>query len=73
MKLTPHRPDAVSFGFGLVFLATTTLWVIANFVDVRPATVGWLFAGAMLMLGGLGIARTLRSGPDRDQSDPGGV
>lgn len=73
MKLTPHRADAVSFGFGLVFLAAAMLWVIANFVSVQPATVGWLVAGALLVLGGLGIAQTLRSRPDRDRTGRDGV
>lgn len=74
MKLTPHRADAVSFGFGLVFLAAAGLWVVANFVSVEPATVGWLVAGALLVLGGLGIVQTLRSKPHRpDRDDRGGV
>lgn len=64
MKLSPHRADAVSFGFGLVFLAAAVVWVVANFVRVQPATIGWLVAAALLVLGSLGLVQTLRSGRD---------
>jgi hypothetical protein len=70
VKLSRHRLDAVSFGFGVAFLAAAALWVVASVISIQPATVGWLLAGALLVLGGLGVAQTLRSGSDPD--DPEG-
>jgi hypothetical protein len=59
VKLTPHGTDRVSLVFGLAFLGGAVLWLTARFVTLQPATVGWIAAGGLIVLGMLGIAVTI--------------
>jgi hypothetical protein len=43
-----HRFDAVSFGFGILFMATAAY---AAFRDVLPLDARWVFPAAFLILG----------------------
>jgi hypothetical protein len=57
--LNRHHTDAVSLGFGLAFLALVGWWLIARWVAIDPPGIGWLFGGALVMLGILGVLATL--------------
>jgi hypothetical protein len=55
----PHRTDPVSLGFGLVFLAAAGLWLTGRLVPLDAVTVGWLVAGGLVLLGGIGLIHGL--------------
>ena len=62
-----HRADLVSLFFGLVFLTVAGWWAITYFFDVRlnVPNFGWFAAGALILVGVLGIVASLR----RDRTD----
>jgi hypothetical protein len=57
-----HRADLVSLFFGLVFLTVAGWWAITYFFDVRlnVPNFGWFAAGALILVGVLGIVASLR-------------
>jgi hypothetical protein len=60
-----HRTDAVSLGFGLLFLAIAGWWVLSRYLDLGidvPHT-GWVAAALLIVLGLLGVAASLRRNP----------
>ena len=62
-----HRADLVSLFFGLVFVTAAGWWAITYFYDVRlnVPNFGWFAAGALILVGVLGIVASLR----RDRTD----
>lgn len=64
-----HRTDRVSLTFGLIFLAIVGWWVVAQMVDLALPAVGWFLAGALILLGVLGLFGALRS--SRTSGQPG--
>lgn len=61
--MTPHRTDGVSLAFGLAFLGAAALWLITRLIPLGAAAVGWLVAGGLIVLGGLGVVHAVvRSG-----------
>ncbi|MEV0426035.1 hypothetical protein [Micromonospora sp. NPDC050495] len=57
-----HRTDLVSFAFGLVFLALALWWLLARILGLTLPPVGWFLAGALILIGLLGLLGALRSG-----------
>ncbi|MGC5049965.1 hypothetical protein ACLQ2S_00695 [Micromonospora sp. DT48] len=56
-----HRTDLVSFAFGLLFLALTAWWLLAQVLGLVLPPVGWFLAGGLILVGGLGLIGALRS------------
>ncbi|SCL40059.1 hypothetical protein GA0070624_6797 [Micromonospora rhizosphaerae] len=63
-----HRTDVVSFAFGLVFLALSVWWLLARILGLTLPPVGWFLAGALILIGVLGVAGALRSGRHADRN-----
>lgn|SRR5690606_22775545 len=57
-----HRTDGVSLVFALMFLALAGWWLLAQFLDLSLPAVGWFVAGALILIGLLGLFGALRSG-----------
>ena len=56
-----HELDAVSLATGVVFLGFAAWWVLGRVVDLHAPSAGWFAAGALLLLGLLGLVGALRS------------
>ncbi|MET7705511.1 hypothetical protein [Micromonospora sp. NPDC005413] len=57
-----HRTDLVSFAFGLVFLALSAWWLLAQLLGLALPPVGWFLASALILIGIFGLVGALRSG-----------
>lgn len=57
-----HRTDGVSLVFALIFLALAGWWLLAQLLDLSLPAVGWFVAGALILIGLLGLFGALRSG-----------
>nr|WP_198041572.1 hypothetical protein [Micromonospora chokoriensis] len=57
-----HRTDLVSFAFGLVFLALSAWWLLAQLLGLALPPVGWFLASALILIGVFGLVGALRSG-----------
>ncbi|MFG1915626.1 hypothetical protein [Micromonospora sp. NPDC048898] len=57
-----HRTDLVSFAFGLVFLALSAWWLLAQILGFALPAVGWFLASALILIGVFGLVGALRSG-----------
>ncbi|WTO12014.1 hypothetical protein OG505_31155 [Micromonospora sp. NBC_00617] len=57
-----HRTDLLSFAFGLVFLALSAWWLLAQLLGLALPPVGWFLAGALILIGIFGLVGALRSG-----------
>ncbi len=68
--MRPHRTDAISLSFGLIFLTVALGWAITQVVRVDLPAVGWLVAGALIVFGGLGLLGAIRSGRRPEESAP---
>ncbi|MFC7534839.1 hypothetical protein [Actinoplanes sp. GCM10030250] len=60
--MKPHRMDAVSLSFGLLFLAVTFWWAISRVVTLHLPAVGWVVAGGLIFFGMIGLLGAIRSG-----------
>ena len=62
-----HRADLVSLFFALVFLTVAGWWAITYLYDIQlnVPNFGWFAAGALILVGVLGIVASLR----RDRTD----
>ncbi|WP_025616670.1 hypothetical protein [Salinispora cortesiana] len=56
-----HRTDSVSLLFGLLFLLLAAWWLVAQLLEFTLPPVGWLLAGALLLIGVLGLVGALRA------------
>lgn len=56
-----HRTDLVSFAFGLVFLALSAWWLLAQLLGLALPPVGWFLASALILIGVFGLVGALRS------------
>lgn len=56
-----HRTDGVSLVFALIFLALAGWWLLAQIMDLALPAVGWFLAGALILIGVLGLFGALRS------------
>lgn len=68
--MRPHRTDAISLSFGLIFLTVAFGWAITQVVRVELPAVGWLVAGALILFGGLGLLGAIRSGRRTEEPVP---
>ncbi|MET7805904.1 hypothetical protein [Micromonospora chersina] len=57
-----HRTDVVSFAFGLAFLGLAAWWLLARILGLALPPVGWFLAGALILIGLLGLVGAMRSG-----------
>jgi hypothetical protein len=57
-----HATDMVSLVFGFLFVAVTLWWAVDRYVDIELDIphVGWIAAGALIVLGLIGVAASLR-------------
>jgi hypothetical protein len=55
-----HTTDGLSLTFGVIFLAIVGWWALAKSVDVTLPNLGWFVAGALILLGVLGLLGALR-------------
>jgi hypothetical protein len=60
--MKPHRTDGVSLAFALIFLAIVAWWLAAQLFRLVLPAFGWFVAGALILLGVLGLLGALRSG-----------
>jgi hypothetical protein len=60
-----HDIDPVSLATGIAFLALAGWWLLDRAIDLKAPTTGWFLAGALLLIGLLGMASALRA--DRRQ------
>ncbi|MEU4379578.1 hypothetical protein AB0F80_08600 [Micromonospora echinofusca] len=65
-----HRTDIVSFAFGLIFLGLAAWWLLAQLLGLALPAVGWFLAGALILIGLLGLVGALRSGRPPDTAPP---
>ncbi|MEH0826868.1 hypothetical protein V6U84_42715 [Micromonospora sp. CPCC 205714] len=63
-----HRTDLVSLAFGLLFLGLSVWWLLAQILGLALPPVGWFLAGALVVIGLLGLVGALRSG--RHEHEP---
>lgn len=66
--MKPHSTDHISLVFGVLFLGVAGWWLIATLTDLRVNlhVVGWLVAGLLVTVGGVGVFRAVRSGRGSD-------
>lgn len=69
-----HRTDLVSFIFGLIFVGLSLWWLLAQILGLALPAVGWFLAGALVLIGVLGLVGAVRSArtPDRPAPPAGG-
>ena len=68
--MRPHRLDAVSLTFGLLFLGIALWWTVAGVWTVRLPAAGWLVAGALIVFGVIGLNGAIRSSRRTEQAAP---
>jgi hypothetical protein len=59
--MRPHRTDALSLTFGLIFLGVVFWWLLGRRLDLHSPRLGWFLAGGLIVVGVVGLARALRS------------
>jgi len=66
-----HDVDLVSLIFGVVFVLGAGAYFASHFLNFswNIPNGGWFIAGALIILGLLGIGASLRSNRDRDSED----
>ncbi|MEH1054397.1 hypothetical protein V6U89_04175 [Micromonospora sp. CPCC 206171] len=65
-----HRTDLVSLAFGLLFLGLSVWWLLAQILGLALPPVGWFLAGALVVIGLLGLVGALRSGRHDREAPP---
>lgn len=68
-----HRTDVVSFAFGLIFVGLSAWWLLAQLLQLALPPVGWFLAGALILIGLLGLVGALRSGRSANREEPPGA
>ncbi|WP_018347846.1 hypothetical protein [Longispora albida] len=57
--MKPHRTDAISLVFGLLFSGVAAWWWLSQVIELSPAVAGWCAAIALMVLGVIGIVTAL--------------
>jgi len=69
-----HRTDLLSLFFGIVFLAVVGWWAVSYYldwsIDWNLPNFGWFVAGALILLGLLGLLASARRSSDRTSALP---
>lgn len=65
-----HRTDLVSFVFGLLFVGLSLWWLLAQILGLALPAVGWFLAGALVLIGVLGLVGAVRSARTPDRPAP---
>jgi hypothetical protein len=60
--MKPHRMDAVSLTFGLLFLLIATWWALSAVVTLHLPALGWTVAGGLILFGVVGLLGAISSG-----------
>jgi len=55
-----HPTDGLSLTFGVIFMVIVGWWALAKSVDLSLPNLGWFVAGALIVLGVLGLLGALR-------------
>jgi hypothetical protein len=55
-----HGSDVISLVFGLMFLGVVLWWSLAKLAGIDPPRIGWFLAGALIVVGMLGVLAALR-------------
>jgi len=55
-----HETDALSLTFGSVFLAIVAWWIVVRSVHIDLPSGGWFLAGALIVLGVVGLVVVVR-------------
>jgi hypothetical protein len=57
-----HATDMVSLVFGFLFLAIAAWWAVVRYIniDIDVPNLGWIAAAALIALGLIGVAASLR-------------
>lgn len=64
--MKPHRTDAVSLVFGIIFVAMAGWWGLSRITHIGLPALGWSVAIGLIVLGLVGLLAGLRGGPRRD-------
>jgi hypothetical protein len=70
--MKPHRMDAVSLTFGLLFLLIAVWWAISQVITLHLPALGWTVAGGLILFGAIGLLGAITSGR-REQPAPAPV
>ena len=68
-----HSTDGLSLTFGVIFLAIVGWWALAKSVDITLPNLGWFVAGALILLGVLGLLGALRRQASTTVDEPAAV
>jgi hypothetical protein len=55
-----HEIDLVSLVFGVALLVVFLTWLVAKTIEISWLSVGWVFAGGLVLMGLLGVYSALR-------------
>jgi hypothetical protein len=55
-----HEADAVSIGFGTVYLVFVGWWLVLRLIDVSLPSFGWVAGAALVAAGLAGVYAVLR-------------
>ena len=61
-----HSTDLTSLIFGGIFLSIVGWWAVSRYVHIAVPNFGWFAAGALILIGILGIAGSLRGERTRE-------
>ncbi|WP_436523855.1 phage holin family protein [Actinoplanes sp. HUAS TT8] len=67
--MKPHRMDAVSLTFGLLFLLIAAWWAVSQVITLHLPALGWTVAGGLILFGAVGLLGAISSGR-REQPAP---
>lgn len=63
-----HSTDLVSVIFGVIFLAIAGWWLLGRYVNLNVPHGGWVLAGALILVGLLGVVGSLRGDRNGDRN-----
>jgi hypothetical protein len=67
--MNKHEIDAVSVATGVAAVGLAAWWLLDQFIDIRRPDAGWFVAGALLLLGVLGLIAAIGSDRRRPSGD----
>jgi hypothetical protein len=65
-SLKPHRTDALSLTFGVIFLGAVVIWILNKVASSQLPGMGWVVAGGLIVAGVIGLTSALRSDRAKD-------